>query len=382
MKKKESKPLHLHDLVQGMKVEEIKHIARVIGFSLSGGKSHRMFSKGRVVSRKGKSSPPKDEMVVMLETMLVQDADAVLDGFTVYELQLLCRMLENDGKVRIPYHAEDSFCLCAMQLVGNEFIKDSDEGLELQLTLPIELINAFRPLASTILIEKESDGMCEVEQAAAGILAICGTMPFDTLINELTRLFPNKSEGWLSLNLKRKYLFKGVSPREEGNVVYAATPFLGESARRLFLFRQFAERPEQYKQVEKTKALLMGKQPLPELTTSGAKEMRQLYIDTFGLSEGIHNYHQTWRSAQLSFLGNMMEEILQEVCETEEDITDDVINTIRRFLNHIPRWNLYGHSLVEEARALGVSSDKLEKALENQYFHKGLEIVFDLDRNE
>lgn len=360
MKKKTTETPHLHDVVQGMKTEELNHVARLIGFSLP-------------------SPAKKDAIMRRLETALIQDADAVLDGLTIHELRLVCRMLGEGGSIRIPVYAEDTFSLCAMKLTGSEVVEGIEDGIELQVTLPIEMADAFRPIAAEMLSAKEHDGIEEVEQAAAGILAICGTMPFDDLIKQLVRIFPDKSEGWLRLNMKRKYLFKGLSPREDSRTPYAATPFLGDAAQQIFFLRSADEQPEAYRQIAKSEAMSMGAMPLPNLTTLGAKDMLQIYIDVFGKAEGEWTFHQTWQQAQFQFPQSMIESILQEVYEKEEDITEELVATIRQFLSHLPRWSMYGYSLADRAKSAGVSKDKLAKTLERKYFQKGLEIVLDKD---
>ena len=356
MKKKSAEVLHLHDVVQGMKTEEMKHAARLLGFRMP-------------------SPAKKDAIMRRLETALVQDADAVLDGLTVYELRLVCKMLDEGGSIRIPVYAKDTFSLCAMKLTGSEVVEGVEDGIELQVTLPIEMADAFRPIAAEMLSGKEQDGIEEVEQTTAGILAICGTMPFDDLIKQLVRLFPDKSEGWLRLNMKRKYLFKGQSPREASRTAYAATPFVGDLAHQTFFLRSADEQPEVYRQIGKSEALNMGVMPLPCLTTSGTEEMLQIYTDVFGKAEGEWTFHQAWQRAQFHFPQSMVESVLEEVCETEEDITEELVATIRQFLSHIPRWSMYGYSLVERAKSAGVGIDRLAKTLERQYFQKGLEIV-------
>ena len=316
-------------------------------------------------------------MAKRLESVLTQDADAVLDGMTVYELQLVCKLLDEGGCTNIPYRAADTFSLCTMKLVRDEVVEAAGDTLMLRLTLPTELYDAFRPLASEMLATKIADGIAEVEQTAAGILAVCGTMPFDSLIAELRRLFPEHSEGWLRMNIKRKYLFKGHSPREASHIPFVATPFLGEAARQVFFLRQIEERQEQYLQVDKDEAMRMGAMPQPELMTKGAKELLQAYTDVYGEDEGRWRLHDTWIQAQHQFPSSMIDSVLQEVCETEEDISEELVNTIRRFLSYIPRWTMYGHSLADKAKAAGVSNDKLAKKLEKDYFHKGLEIVLE-----
>lgn len=360
MKKKAVVPLHLNDVVQGMKTEEMKHAARLIGFSLP-------------------SPAKKDAILRRLETTLIQGVDAVLDGLTIHELRLVCKMLDEGGSIRIPFYAEDTFSLCAMNLTGSEVVEGTEDGIELQVTLPAEMADAFRPIAQEMLSGKEHDGIETVEKAAAGILAICGTMPFDKLIEQLVRLFPDKSEGWLRLNMKRKYLFKGQSPREALRTPYAATPYLGDAAQQIFFLRSADEQSESYRQMDKTEAMSMGTMPLPGITTPGAKDMLQIYIDVFGKTEGERTFHQTWQHVQFQFPQSMIESILQEVCETEEDITEELVVTIRQFLSHIPRWSMCGHSLADRAKSAGISKDKLAKTLERKYFQKGLEIVFDKD---
>lgn len=356
MKKKTTETLHLHDVVQGMKTEEMKHAARMIGFTLP-------------------SPAKKDAIMRRLETALIQDADAVLDGLTVHELRLVCRMLNEGGSIRIPAYGEDTFSLCAMKLTGSKVVEDVEEGIELQVTLPAEMADAFQPIVAEMLSAKEHDGIEEVEQAAAGILAICGTMPFDELIRQLARLFPDKSEGWLRLNMKRKYLFKGQSPREAPRTPFAATPFLGDSAHQIFFLRSAGEQQEADRQIDKSEAMSMGTMPLPSLITPGAKELLQIYINVFGKAEGEWTLHQAWQHAQFNFPQSMIENILQEVCETEEDISDELVSTIRQFLSHIPRWSMYGYSLADRAKSEGVSKDKLAETLERECFQKGLEIV-------
>ena len=355
MKKETTATLHLRDVIQGMKAEEIKLAARTIGFSLP-------------------SPAKKEQMAKRLESVLTQDADAVLDGLTVYELQLVCKMLDEGRCANIPYEAADTFSLCTMKLVRDEMLDGMGDTLVLQLTRPTEMADAFRPLASKMLATKTADGIAEVEQAAAGILTVCGTMPFGSLIAELVRLFPEHSEGWLRMNMKRKYLFKGQSPREASHTPFAATPYLGDASRQLFFLRQAGEQPEQYRRIDKDKAMRMGAMPQPELTTKGAEELLQAYIDAYGEGEGRWRLHGAWIQAQHQFPSSMIESILQEVCETEEDISEELVNTIRQFLSYIPRWTMYGHSLADRAKAAGVGNDKLAERLEKDYFHKGLEI--------
>ena len=356
MKTKTAEPLRLHDVLQGMKAEEIKHTARTIGFGLP-------------------SPTKKDAIVRRMETALVQEADAVLDGLTIHELRLVCKMLGGGGSIKIPIYAKDTISLYTMNLMGSEVVEDTEDGVELLITLPAEMADAFRPIAVDMLAAKEHDGLEEVEQAAAGILAVCGTMPFDTLIEQLSRLFPDRSEGWLRLNTKRKYLFKGQSPREDSRTPYAATPFLGDSAHQIFFLRHAGEQTETYRQADKCEAMSMGTMPLPHLDTPSASDMLQIYIDAFGKAEGEQAFHHVWRRAQIQFPKAMIESILQEVCETEEDISEELVATIRQFLSHIPRWSLYGYSLADRAKAAGVSKDKLAETLERNYFRKGLEIV-------
>lgn len=107
--------------------------------------------------------------------------------------------------------------------------------------------------------------------------------------------------------------------------------------------------------------------------------MLQIYIDVFGEADGKWTFHQAWQRAQFQFPQSMIESILQEVCETEEDITEELVATIRQFLSHIPRWSMYGYSLADHVKSAGVSKDKLAETLEQKYFQKGLEIVFDKD---
>lgn len=358
MKKETTVALHLHDMIQGMKAEEVKLAARTIGFSLP-------------------SPARKEQMAKRLESVLTQDADAVLDGLTVYELQLVCRILDEGGRANIPYRAEKTFSLCTMKLIRDEVVEAAGDVLVLQLTLPTELADAFRPLASDMLATKVADGIAEVEQAAAGMLAVCGTMPFDSLITELSRLFPEHSEGWLRMNMKRKYLFKGHSPREASHIPFAATPFLDEAARQIFFLRQIEEQQEQYRQADKDEAMRMGAMPQPELMTKGAKKLLQVYTDVYGEAEGKWRLHDAWIQAQHQFPSSMIESILQEVCETEEEISEELVSTIRQFLSYIPRWSMYGYSLADRAKAAGVSNDKLAERLEKDFFHKGLEIVID-----
>ena len=103
MKKKTTAPLHLRDMIQVMKAEEIKLAARTIGFSLP-------------------SPAKKEQMAKRLESVLTQDADALLDGLTVYELQMVCKMLDEGGCANIPYEAANTFSLCTMKLVRDEIV--------------------------------------------------------------------------------------------------------------------------------------------------------------------------------------------------------------------------------------------------------------------
>ena len=132
MKKETTATLHLRDVIQGMKAEEIKLAARTIGFSLP-------------------SPVKKEQMAKRLESVLTQDADAVLDGLTVYELQLVCQMLDAGGCASMPYEAANTFSLCTMKLVRDEMLDGTGDTLVLQLTLPTEMADAFRPLASEML---------------------------------------------------------------------------------------------------------------------------------------------------------------------------------------------------------------------------------------
>ena len=350
---------HLSDHLQTMRVDELRTAARTIGIKLPTGAK-------------------KEALCKALATSLITEADAVLDGLTVFELRMLTQILDNGGSKRYPVYYENVFSLSRMRVVNVEFVekenKDED-GIESLFTVPQELVEAFSPIIRQILADKEQDGYEPIEQAAGGLLAIYGTMPFDKLIEQLTILFPERTEGQLRLFLKRKYLYKGHSPYWEDKNAYAASPFLGDIKNGVFFDRSFWGLPDEYKPApDKSVIMRYGQQPIPDICSDGAEELRQVYKEVYGESEGEDRFMSMWYEIQPTPLRMAIEKILQELCETEEDITPELVNVIKRFLNHIPRWSMYGYTVSDRALKSSVSKEQAERKMDNEYRSHAKEI--------
>ena len=316
------------------------------------------------------SGAKKDVLCKTLAASLIREADAVLDGLTVFELRQLVQILDNGGSKRFPPYMENVFSLSRLRIDNAEFIdkEGEDGGLDSLITIPDELAVAFTPVIRQILDGKEADGVEHIEQAAAGLLAIYGIMPLTLLMEYLHSLFLDWTEGRLKLNLQRKYLFKVRSPKWDANTVYAATPFLDFEGMSVYFDRHLFHLPEKYKPMP-SKDIIMrfGQMPLPDICTAGGAELRQLYRESFGEEEGDWQFIGIWMDSQQMQLRDMIERILQELCETEEDITQELLDTIKRFLNHLPHWSMYGFSVKDQTRRLSVSEEQANRKIDIAY---------------
>lgn len=350
-RKTAEREIHLISQLEAMKVEECRRAARIIGIRMPSGAK-------------------KDVLCKTLATSLIADADAVLDGLTVFEIRRLIEIIEAGGSRRYPPYMENVFSLSLMHIADAEFVEKVDEGggMESLITIPQELLQAFIPIANRMLGEKEQEGVEELEQAAAGILAIYGTMPFSLLIEKMSSLFPDYSEGRLKLSLQRKYLFKSRSPKWDANTVYAASAFIGADTVGVFFDRHLFQLPVEYKDLpDKETVMRFGQMPIPDICTPGAVELHQEYRETFGEEEGDWSFTGAWMDAQQMPLRNMTERILQELCVEEEDITVELVDTIKRFLNHIPHWSMYGYSVSDHARRVYGNGDQADRRIEQEY---------------
>lgn len=350
-KKHQHETFRLKDQLQELKVEEIRFVARIIGITMPSGAK-------------------KDVLCKTLAASLVQEADAVLDGLTVFELRLLVQILDNGGSKRFPPYMENVFSLSRIRIANAGFVdkEGEDGGLDSVITIPDELCFAFTPIIRQILDDKEAYGVEQIEQAAAGLLAIYGVMPLDLLAKQLATLFPDWTEGRLKLNLKRKYLFKVRSPKWDVNTIYAATPFLSDEGMNVYFDRHLFQLPTEYKPMPSKDAIMrFGQMPLPDICTSGAIELRKLYKEAFGEEEGEWQFMDIWMDSQQMQLRDMTERILQELCETEEDITPELVSIIKRFLNHLPNWSMYGYSVKDHALQLSVSEEQANRKIDIAY---------------
>lgn len=290
----------------------------------------------------------KKDFVEAMVATIVETPDLLLSKLSYYELILLKRLVEAEPNQYI----EEPAPICNICLQSTNLVAFDDLGgrnSRIRYMICDEFREAIAPFLDHYLTSPDYTRRYQFEQFILGVLNLYGIVTYQQLYKVLDRYeneFP-LSIGDVNDYMQNSTLIKSLTISVDDGDVCEANLISPFSLDPELLMMQIDQRPEvkKYKTFSLKEVMAAGTQPLPQLMTPEACELRTLLVQDLSQSadEAEHSIHMFWRYVQFGTnFKSLVDTLTKGKVETKKEL-QHCIRVLVNFNNHCPRWYLKGH---------------------------------------